>query len=301
MKYLLSPVHTLFYACILLMHACGCNKKQTGAAASNPSSTVSFESTPLGYPLTALVNEASGIADSKLNPGYLWVEEDSGNPPQLYLLNHAANTVKKIYLKDAVNTDWEDIALAAGPDAAKKYLYVADIGDNNAVRASVNFYRLEEPLATADTVSAFDLIRFVYADGARDAEAFLVDAATKDIYIITKREAASRLYKISYPYSLTAMNTAVFVAALSYNGVVSAAMSNDGAGIIVKTYPALYYYPMAAGETIAQTLQKTFTPLGYQLEPQGEAVCFALDNSGFYTLSEKGSSNTQSLYFYRKK
>jgi hypothetical protein len=219
----------------------------------------------------------------------------------LYLLNHAANTVKKIYLKDAVNTDWEDIALAAGPDAAKKYLYVADIGDNNAVRTSVNFYRFEEPLASADTVSSFDLIRFVYADGARDAEAFLVDDATKDIYIITKRESASRLYKISYPYSSTAMNTAVFVTALPYNGVVSAAMGNDGTGIIVKTYPALYYYPRVAGETIAQTLQKTFTPLGYQLEPQGEAVCFALDNSGFYTLSEKGSGSTQTLYFYRKK
>ena len=281
---------------------CCCNKGQSGSSSPvMPGNTVSFENTPQAYPLTALINEASGIADSKLNPGYLWVEEDSGNPPQLYLLNHAANTVKKIYLKGAVNTDWEDMALAAGPDAAKKYLYVADIGDNGAVRGGVGFYRLEEPPATADTVSVFDFIRFTYADGPRDAEAFLVDDASRDIFIITKRDAVSRIYKLGYPYSTTTVNTAVFVNTLSYNGVVSAAISNDGAGIITKTYTGLNYYPRLAGESIPETLQKSGTALGYQLEPQGEAVGFALDNSGFYTLSEKGGGSTQSLYFYRKK
>jgi hypothetical protein len=301
-KYLFRPAFVALQAFFLLLNICCCNKGQGGAASPvTPGTVVSFENTPQNYPLTTLINEASGIADSKLNPGYLWVEEDSGNPPQLYLLNHAANAIKKIYLKGAVNTDWEDLALAAGPDAAKKYLYVADIGDNNAVRASVGFYRLEEPPATADTASVFDLIRFTYADGPRDAEAFLVDDASKDIFIITKRDAVSGIYKLSYPYSTAAVNTAVFVTSLSYNGVVSAAVSTDGAGIITKTYTALNYYPRLSGETIPQTLQKTATVLGYQLEPQGEAVGFALDNSGFYTLSEKGGGSTQSLYFYKKK
>lgn len=262
---------------------------------------VSFEDTPLAYPLKASINEVSGIADSKINSGYLWVEEDSGNPPQLYLLNHLGTDIKTVYLKGATNRDWEDIALAAGPDAAKKYLYVAEIGDNNAVHTSSSFYRLEEPSAATDTVKVFDVINFAYADGPRDAEAFLVDDNTKDIFIISKRDAKSRLYKLAYPYSLTAMNTAVFVAELPYNGVVSAALSNDGKGILLKTYPSLYYYARASGETIPQTLQKSYTALGYQLEPQGEAVGFALDNSGFYTLSEKGTSSMQSLYFYRQK
>lgn len=302
MNYFFRPAFTGMQIVFLLFTVCCCNR-QKGAAdtPATPGNTVSFENTPLSYPLSNLINEASGIADSRLNPGYLWVEEDSGNPPQLYLLSHAANAIKKIYLKGAVNTDWEDIALAAGSDAAKKYLYIADIGDNNAVRSSVGFYRLEEPSSTADTVSTFDFIRFVYADGPRDAEAFLVDDASRDIFIITKRDAVSRIYKLSYPYSTSGINTAVFVNSLSYNGVVSAALSNDGAAIITKTYTALNYYPRLAGESIPQTLQKAATPLGYQLEPQGEAVGFALDNSGFYTLSEKGGGSTQSLYFYRKK
>lgn len=97
------------------------------------------------------------------------------------------------------------------------------------------------------------------------------------------------------------MNTAVFAGTLPYNGVVSAAASNDGKSIIIKTYPALYYYSRAAGQTIPQSLQKDVTDVGYQLEPQGEAVGFALDNAGFYTLSEKGNVSAQSLYFYKKK
>ena len=252
-------------------------------------------------PMTNFIKEASGIADSKMNPGYLWVEEDSGNPPQLYLLPHNAGAAKKIYLKGATNTDWEDIALANGPDAAKKYLYVGEIGDNDAVHPYSAFYRLEEPLAGQDTVSKFDFIKFTYADGPRDAEAFLVDDSTKDIFIITKRDAQSRIYKLVYPYSLTAMNTASFIGSLSYNGVTSAAISPGGKGIIIKTYPALYYYPRNAGESIGQSLQKSYSILPYQLEPQGEAVGFAADNSGFYTLSEMGAGSAQSLYFYRKK
>jgi hypothetical protein len=241
-----SPL--IVYACLFaILNAAGCNKKHNADTAA-----VSFEGTPSAHPLTTFINEASGIADSKINPGYLWAEEDSGNPPQLYLLNHAATAVKIIYIKGAANIDWEDIALASGPDPSKKYLYVADIGDNGAVHTRSAFLRFEEPAASTDTVRAFDIINFIYADGPRDAEAFLVDDNSKDIYIISKRDAKSRLYKLSYPYNTTGMNTAVFVEALPYNGVVSAAAGNDGKGIIIKTYQALYYYSRVAGETIAQ-------------------------------------------------
>ncbi len=193
------------YACIVVsLSIAGCNKKP-----GSDTTGISFSNTAIGYPLNVFINEASGIADSKINPGHLWVEEDSGNPPQLYLLDHTAATVKKIYIKDATNIDWEDIALASGPDASKKYLYIADIGDNNAVRASAVFYRLEEPAASTDTVRTYEVINFIYADGPRDAEAFLVDDITKDIYIISKRDAKSKLYKLSYPYSTASLNTAI--------------------------------------------------------------------------------------------
>jgi len=276
-----------------------CNKSlhpSTDSAAT----AISFSGTPQAFPMSSMVAEASGIADSKSNPGFLWAEEDSGNPPQIWLVNHAATSVKKVFIKGASNIDWEDIVLANGPVAGKKYLYIGEIGDNDAVHASSGFYRLEEPVAAPDTVTSFDFISFKYEDGPRDAEAFLVDNASKDIYIITKRESASRIYKLAYPYATNSVNTASFLQSLPYNGVVSASASEDGKGILLKTYTALYYYNRAGGESIPQCLQKQGKSLAYTLEPQGEAVCFALDNSGFYTLSEKGFSNAQSLYFYKR-
>ena len=83
--------------------------------------------------MKTFIKEASGIADSKMSPGFLWVEVDSGNPPRLYLLSHDALTEKKVYIKGATNRDWEDIALAAGPDASALDDLVARVIGSGAV------------------------------------------------------------------------------------------------------------------------------------------------------------------------
>ena len=278
------PIGVLFSTVMLF----ACHK---GEASGTP---LIFDSIPISRPVTPIINEGSGIADSKVNPGFLWVEEDSGNPPQLYLISHDGTVSKKIYIKGAVNRDWEDMALVSGE------LYVADIGDNAQTSLDYFFYTFSEPLASVDTVSNFTTIRFRYPDGSHDAEAFLVDPSTKDIYIITKRDNPSRIYKLTYPYNI-AFNEVEFVEALSITGVVSAALSVDGKELIVKTYTNLYYSQRLAGESLASLFQKDFTILPYKIEPQGEAVTFANNNSGIYTLSEKGFANSVNLYFYPRK
>jgi hypothetical protein len=267
-----------------------CHKSSTDSGA-----TLIFDSIPTGKLLNPLVNEISGIADSRANPGFLWGQEDSGNPPQIYLVNYNGTVTKKIYINGATNRDWEDMALS-GSD-----IFVAETGDNNLAYSDYSFYKFPEPLSTADTVRNVDAIRFKYADGPHDAEAFLIDPVSKDIYIITKRDNPSKVFKLAYPYSLTSLNTATEVGSLPYNGVVSAAISADGREIIIKTYPAVLYYKRSSSESIAQALQKTFTALPYKMEPLGEAITFANDNSGFYTLSEKGFGSSVNLYFYKRK
>ena len=242
-----------------------------------------------------MIEEASGIADSKVNPGHLWVEEDSGNPNELHLLKHDGTTQKKIYLAGITNRDWEDMTLS-GTD-----IYVGEIGDNNAVYPDYAFYKFPEPAMGVDTVRNIETIRFKYPDGSHDAEAFFVEPSTKNIYIITKRDSASRIYKLSAPLSISAMNTAELVGQLPYNGVVSAALSADEKEIIIKTYLALYYYAVTIGEKKEAALQRSYTKLPYVLEPQGEAVCFSAAGDGYYTLSEKGFASAQQLYFYKRK
>lgn len=261
-----------------------------------------FSATPQEFTVNEpTLNEASGIADSKANPGFLWVEQDSGNPPDIELLQHNGMYLKAIHLAHVVNRDWEDIALSTGPTPGKQYLYIAETGDNLMVHTDYAIYRLEEPTAATDTVQQVDRIAFFYPDGSHNSEAILVDPDTKDIYIITKTDLKSMIFKLTYPYSTTDLNKAELVGSLPYNYAVSAAISPSGKDLVVKTYDAIYDYPRASGETIVQSLSKTPVNLPYQQEPQGEAITFDNNDSGYYTISEKALASSVKLYFYKRK
>lgn len=286
----------LYYFVLFL--ALSCQREPTDDQGGGPV----FETTPKKSTVDATkVKEASGIADSKANAGHIWVQQDSGNPPDIFLLKHDGSLVKSIHLANATNRDWEDMYLSAGPQAGKNYLYIGETGDNNLIHNEYIIYRFEEPVASVDTVKQVDKISFQYADGKHDCEAFVVDPTTKDIYLITKNDNPSKIFKLTYPYSTSSSNTATQVGTLTYNFVVSAAVSPDKKGIAVKTYGGINYYAIKSGETIPQALAKTPVALPYAGEPQGEAITFATDNSGYFTLSEKSLLSSVSLYFYKKK
>lgn len=261
-----------------------------------------FINVPLNYVLTRPIIEASGIADSKTINEHLWVIEDSGNPARLFLLKHEGFVTDSLLVEGATNRDWEDVVVARGPQDNLTYLYIGDIGDNNQQYTSYTIYRMPEPKNFNANITTYDKIEFTYPDGSHDAEAFLVDDKTKDIYIITKRDVSSKVYKLPYPQDVSNVNQAEFVRDLAFTGVTSASMNFNGREMILKTYTDLYYYSRTAMEGLDVTLSKTPTDtLAYQLEPQGEAVGFANNNSGFFTLSEKGlSDQAPNLLFYRR-
>jgi len=275
--------NSMVIGCLFFLSQC-----QKNHQASTP--VPIFDPLPKRQELQPLVSEISGIADSKINQGYLWGQEDSGNPPQLYLISHQGTVSKKVYLAGISNRDWEDIALVNGD------IYIAETGDNALAYNNYKFYKFPEPSAAMDTVTNIETINFTYPDGSHDAEAFLVDASTRDIFIITKSDNPSKIYRLSYPY--IANNVTAHVGSLPYTGVVSAA--SWGNEIIIKTYTNLFYYKQLKDETFERTVQKPYTTLTYLLEPQGEAVGFAINNSGFYTISEKGLAPTVSIHFYKR-
>ncbi|MEP6597668.1 MAG: hypothetical protein ABJA71_17060, partial [Ginsengibacter sp.] len=155
--------------------------------------------------------------------------------------------------------------------------------------------------AVTDTVFSYDKIAFKYPDGANNAEAIFIDYDTKNIYIITKSETKSNIYKLSYPQNTSGITDATLVGYLPLQTVVGAGISPDGREIIVKTYTSLNYWKRTDSESIEQALKRPFISLTYQLEIQGEAVCFKNDNSGFFTLSEKPAVTANVfLNFYKK-
>jgi hypothetical protein len=279
--------NSVFWVALVIGLFSGCKKES------------SETDSPVAFPMaTGVLEEASGIADSHLNAGMLWVQEDSGNPPELSLLSHQGQLVKSIPVKGALNTDWEDLALAGGPDPALKYLYIADIGDNDQKRDRVNILRAPEVTASASEI-AVETFPVKYEDGAHDAEAIIVEPGSLDIYIITKRDARSGVYVVKYPYSTATLNIATKAGELPYSGVVGAAILSDGTGVAVKDYLTIRYYTRPPGEKISAALTKSFITLPYQLEQQGEAVCFSNDGKYYFTLSEKQSSAVSLMRYLR--
>jgi hypothetical protein len=169
------------------------------------------------------------------------------------------------------------------------------------VNSNYFIYRFPEPSIATDSVFAWDKITFKYPDGSHDAEAIIMDKISKDIYIITKRDASSKIYKLPYPQNITGIITATFIAELTFTGATSAATSGDGSEIVIKTYTGIYYWKRQAGETIEAALAKPSISLAYVVEPQGESICFKNDNSGFFTLSERPFLSPVSLNFYKRK
>ena len=260
---------------------------------------------PITNPVSASeLDECSGIAHGRLNPDLLYAHNDSGGSPTVFVLNLEGMLKHKLILQGVRNRDWEDIAVGPGPEEGKPYIFVGEIGDNNGRYEHVAIYRFPEPSLTgADSVlsvSAFDTLRIEYEDGARDAEALMVDPRTKDIYLISKREAEVGVYKVAFPQSTTELNRAIKIATLPYNWVTAADISPKGDRILVKTYTNVYRYKRGKRQSIAQALSRNPKALAYTLEPQGEAICFDLKGKGRLTLSEKHEGIDLQLYYYRR-
>ena len=74
------------------------------------------------------IQEASGLAPSRLNSEILWTINDSGDDPILYAVSTTGADLGTIKVAGARNRDWEDLASFRLNDTA--YLLIADIGDN---------------------------------------------------------------------------------------------------------------------------------------------------------------------------
>ncbi len=239
------------------------------------------------------------MAASRKNQGILWTHNDE-SPPCLYALSPQGKHLGVYTLNGARNRDWEDIAIGPGPDPNVDYLYVGDIGDNNAKHKSIRVYRVPEPSVKANqspvniNISGVEAIEMFYSDGPRNAETLMLDPLTKDIYIISK-EGQSKVYRAAYPQSITAKTKLEYVAKLPWGTATGGDISSDGRMIIVRNYfsASVWQRPKDAPLWRAFDGDECSVPLIF--EQQGEAICFDANGSGYFTTSEH---KHQPIYYF---
>jgi hypothetical protein len=245
--------------------------------------------------------EASGLASSVVNPGYMWAQNDGQNPSEVFLID-TTGQVRMICKLPVDNRDWEDVAVGPGPDSNKTYVYVGEIGDNNAVYDTKYIYRFEEPRADTggQSVTLTDTLKIQMSDGKRDTETMMIDPVTNDLYLISKREDSVGVYKVAQPFSNELM-TAQKVGVIPYSKIVAGSFSHDGTEILLKDYDHVYYWKRSKNEPLEQVLLRQPQELPYEREAQGEAITWTLDRSGYYTLSETNPGKPAYLKFYKRK
>jgi hypothetical protein len=287
----------------ILMVACSTKEQSNNQSANNQSD--GFQP---GVKLAELNNkelkEISGIAASVNNPKLLWAHNDSGNGPNIFLLDENLDVKLTCTLAGIENRDWEDIAVGPGPDESKSYVYVADIGDNEAQYQHKFIYRFEEPVwnKTKENVAitSFDRITFQLSDTRKDTETLLLDPKTKNLYVVSKREEPVCLYELKYPYSEEDTLVADKLMSLPFTQIVGGDFAANGTEILMKNYNQIYYWNCNA-KSMTEALKENPLEIPYEVEPQGESIAWATDGSGFYTLSEAKKKEKSYLYFYKRK
>jgi len=259
----------------------------------------------VGTVAAGAIDEASGLLASRANSGVLWVHNDSGDSARVFAVNTAGTLLGTYTLSGAGATDWEDMASGPGPGGGE-HLYLGDIGDNNATRGvsrpPIQVHRVGEPAVASGQspvsggLTGVETFTLMYPDGARDAETLIVDPANGDLYVISKRESRSRVYRAP-AVSLVdgATITMEYKGQLPWGWATGGDISPDGDEILIRRYSDVSLWSRPPGTSFWEAFAAGPTGVPQRPEPQGEAISFDRDGWGYYTLSE---GTSQPIYYF---
>lgn len=282
---------TALTACLLLAGLAACGEQK------EPFARLS------GLVLDERLQEISGVAASRTHDNVLWMLNDGGNDAAVYAVSRRGRVLARYELDGVANTDWED--LATFELEGKRYLLIADTGDNGGLRRTLQLHVLAEPQALEDgTVTPAWSIAFRWPDGPRDSEAVAVDAAAGQVLVVSKKRRPPELFAVPLkPASQrvvarklgtlagipqpTAQERKAQHSRAALKGLVTAAdVSPDGLRLAVMTYHDLAVYTRAPGEPWGKAVARE--PLVHALPwiPQAEAMAWSAGGRGLFATGE---------------
>lgn len=247
------------------------------------------------------LTESSGLARSQREAGLYWSHNDSGGPTATYAFDETGRLRGTLTLSGTINLDWEDMSSFTEDGAPR--LLLADIGDNGAIRPLLTLYVANEPELPAGTVpelraSPVRSILMAYPDGPRDCESVTVDAQEGFIYLLSKRDAVPRLYRVPLRPALPL----VMAEALgeiniprapagaknpeAINWVTGMDFDPSGTRLAMVTLTRAYLYERSNGQTWAEALRRAPRALDLPDYPQIEAVTWTADGRALLITSE---------------
>jgi hypothetical protein len=250
------------------------------------------------------ITESSGLVASRTLPGAYWTHNDSGDGPFIYAFNTRGESLAVFRVTGANARDWEDISAGPGPQPNRSYLYIGDIGDNNAARSEIVVYRVPEPdLKTANRNSSknrplatesAEAIRLTFPDGKHDAETLLIHPSTGNLYIMTKVAFANPVvYEAPAPLNTAKPITMkrigeVRVPSIFGGAITGGSVSPDGRRVAFCDYFQGYEMVLpASSKNFDDIWKQTMTGFDLGKRKQGESIAYRLDGNALLATSEK--------------
>ena len=254
------------------------------------------------------MKEISGLAYSRVTPGYLWAhgDENLNENRKLIAMNPdgtLAMTVK-ITTPGTTRDDWEDIA--TGVYGNKNYIFVGAVGDNDlAFNDQYYIYYFEEPAISSGTQTVtVNTIRFGYPDNtAHNTETLMYDNVEQMFYIADKVDGVCHLYKLPFRTDYgTGVQRLTEICALGNGSQFKLAnggdITPDGRWMAIKNEEYILLWERQGTESLSATaLRDPVQVMAYQKEKQGEALAWK-DASTFYTTSD--DKKNQPIYKYER-
>ena len=237
--------------------------------------------------------ESSGIVRSRKFPDLFWIHNDSGDEPRLYPIHRDGSpyrstdlpAVPGVLIEGATHVDWEDITTLADGT-----LVIADMGNNGNARKDLAIYFVDEPAPMASRSAVARRITVRYPDQTEfppkksnlnfDCEAIFSVGQT--VHVLTKHRGDSRtkLYRLDQPQK-DQINTLTLLGDFDIGGMVVAADCDPaGKRLLVLTMQKIWLFERDDVET--PFFQGRVSSRRYFL-PQGEAICFADDDTALLT------------------
>jgi hypothetical protein len=250
--------------------------------------------------LPAHITEASGVAVSAVDNGFLWVVNDSGGSNEIHLIESNGTSRGSVKVKGAKNTDWED--LSGFSLDGENFLMIADTGDNSGKRDFCTLYIVREPTLPANgkpldgEISLAWKIEFSWEGGPKDCEAVAIDAVRKKILLVSKRTSPPEVHELPLrPVNKKTVTkkvgtTQVIAPRLSFikygNQPTGMDISADGNRAVLVTYYGLFVFDRKKEEEWSEVFaRKSLQPRAHGLT-QAESVALSHDGQLIFTLSE---------------
>lgn len=279
-------------------------------------------STQTGTIADPAVVEASGLVASRRNPGVFWTHNDNHGENRVFAVDGSGRSLGSVRLDGADPLNPEDLAIGPGRDSDDA-LYLADIGDNDATRASARVYRFDEP--SVETLRGGEVVlnRADYetfplryekpsdpgTTWSRNAEAMAIDPVTERLYVFEKEYNWIGGPRVAWVYSVdvhglseSATNRLRPVVAVTSNiftpdtaGFTGADVSADGRLVVAKNRLDVFTWVREPGETVEDALARAPKSVCPGTSGVGEAVAVLPDSSAYAMVREGAASPVWSV------